>query len=153
MVNFHVTTWKSKICILMGSFCPNHLKFQLKKYRRVVFHDPKEWCKVLKKTDLVSNMTRQFCWFFTQLHESLKISFRWALDLQKYRGVILHDTEERCQIWINHDLVVSKMAWGIGWNFIRTLRSLKNCTLMGSFCSKHIMFQLEYFIEIMCLDT
>ena len=37
--------------------------------------------------------------------------------------------------------------------FIRALKSLKNCTLMDSFCSKRIMFQLKYFIEIMCHDT
>ena len=29
--------------------------------------------------------------------------------------------------------------------FIRALKILQNCTLMGSFCPKHIMFQLENF--------
>ena len=38
-----------KFCILMGFFCPNNIKFQLKKYRRVISHDTEEWCKVLKK--------------------------------------------------------------------------------------------------------
>ena len=41
---------------------------------------------------------------------------------------------------------------GIVWTFIRALESLKNCTLMGSFCPKH-MFQLETFRRIMCHDT
>ena len=49
----------------------------------------------------------------------------------------------------NPDLMVSKMAWAIGWAFIRALKTLKNYTLMGSFCSKHVMFQLENFIGIM----
>ena len=35
--------------------------------------------------------------------------------------------------------------------FIRELKNLKNCTLMGSFCPKHIMFQLENFRRIMTL--
>ena len=35
-----------KFCILMGFFCPNNIKFQLKKYRRVISHDTEEWCKV-----------------------------------------------------------------------------------------------------------
>ena len=43
-------TWAVKIflkfCTLMGSFCKNHIKFQLKKYRRVFSHDTEEWCKV-----------------------------------------------------------------------------------------------------------
>ena len=57
------------------------------------------------------------------------------------------------KIWINPGLLVSKMAWGIGWNFIRALKNLKNCTLMGCFCPKHIMFQLENFRGIMCVMT
>ena len=32
-------------------------------------------------------------------------------------------------------------------------QSLKNCILMGSFCQKHLMFQLENFREIMCYNT
>ena len=35
-----------KFCTLMGSFSPNHIKFQLKKYRRIISHDTEEWCKV-----------------------------------------------------------------------------------------------------------
>ena len=42
-------------------------------------------------------------------------------ELQKYRGVIFHDTAQWCKIWINLDFAVSKMAGGIGWNFIRAL--------------------------------
>ena len=37
-----------------------------------------------------------------------------GFELKKYRGVIFHDTEQWCKIWRNPDLVVSKMAWGIG---------------------------------------
>ena len=76
-----------------------------------------------------------------------------TFELQKYRAVIFHDTEQWCKIWINPDLIVSKMAWGIRWTFIRALKNLKNCTFMGSFCPKHIMFQLENFIGIICYDT
>ena len=51
------------------------------------------------------------------------------------------------------DLVVSKIAWGIGLTSIRALKSLKNCTLKGSSYAKHIMLQLGYFIRIICRDT
>ena len=70
-------------------------------------------------------------------------------ELKKYRRFIFHSTEQWCKICINPDRVVSKMAWGIGWTFIRALKSLKNCSLMGYFYSKHIMFQLENFRGIM----
>ena len=75
------------------------------------------------------------------------------LELKKYRRVIFHDTEQWCKIGINPDLVVSKMARGIGWTFIRAPKSQKNCTLMGFFCQKHLVFQLEYFRGIMSHDT
>ena len=68
-------------------------------------------------------------------------------------GVIFYDTEQWCKIWINPNLVVSKLARGIGWTFIRALKSLKKCTLMRSFCPKHIMFQLKNFRGIMCHHT
>ena len=100
LVNFHPTQ-KSENFFSMGSFCPKYTRFEL----------------------------------------------------QKYRGVIFHDTEQWCKIWVNPVLVVSKMVWGVGKTFIRALKSLKNCTLMGSFCSRHIMFQLENFRVIMCYDT
>ena len=73
LVNFHSTTQKSKNFTSMGSFFPNYMSFELKKYRGVIFHDTEQWCK----------------------------------------------------IWINPDLVVSKMPWGIGWTFIKAPKSLK----------------------------
>ena len=97
------------------------------------------------------------CWIFTQPQKCLEIAFRWAFfctknvrfELQKYREVIYHDTEQWHELWIKPDLMVSNMAWGIGWIFIRALKSLRNCTLMGSFWSKNIIFQPENLIGIM----
>ena len=71
LVNFHPTTQKSKNFTSMGYFCPKYMRFELKKYRGVIFHDTEQWCKIR----------------------------------------------------INPDLVVSKMARGIGWTFIRALKS------------------------------
>ena len=39
LVNFHQTTQKSKDFTLMGYFCPKYMRFELKKYRRAIFHD------------------------------------------------------------------------------------------------------------------
>ena len=57
-------------------------------------------------------------------------------DKKKYRGVIFRDTEQWYKIWINLDLVVSKLAWWILWTFNKALKNLKICNLMGSFCPK-----------------
>ena len=101
LLNFHPTTQKSENLFSMGSFCPKYTRFELQKYRKLIFHDTKQWCK----------------------------------------------------IWIKLDLVVSKMTWGTEWTFIRALKNWKNCTLMGSICPKHIMFQLENFTGIICHNT
>ena len=102
-VNFHTTTQKSKDFTSMGRFCLKYVRFELKKYRGVIFHDTELWSKICITPDLV-------------------VSHFWKIE------------------WTE-------------WTFIRVLKSLKNCTLMGSFCPKHTMFQLENFREIMCYDT
>ena len=67
-------------------------------------------------------------------------SFCWkykGLEIKKYRGIIFRDTEQWYKIWINLDLVVSKLAWEIRWTFIKALKNLKICNLMSPFCPKH----------------
>ena len=38
-------------------------------------------------------------------------------------------------------------------NFHLSSQKSENCTMMGSFCPKHILFQLQNFRGIMCHDT
>ena len=82
LVNFHPTTQKFNIFNFLGNFCPKYMRFEIK----------------------------------------------------KYRGVIFNDTERWCNIWINSDLAVSKMASRIGWIFIRALKVWK--TAQWSLCEK-----------------
>ena len=152
-----------------GEVSPKQLQFFSKSYKvpaKKVQKSSLSWhwrvMQSLKKNWLViSNMTWGIWWILTRPTTQKSKNFTsmgyfcpkyMRFELKKYRGVIFHDTEQWCKIWINPDLVVSKMAWGIGWTFIRALKSLKNCTLMGSFCPKH-MFQSENFRGIMCHDT
>ena len=44
--NFTWAVKRLEFCTLMGSFCSNDIKFQLKKYRRVISHNTEEWDKV-----------------------------------------------------------------------------------------------------------
>ena len=100
LVNFHPTTQKSKNFTPMGYFCPKYMRFELKKYRGVIFHDTEQWCK----------------------------------------------------IWINPDLVVSKMAWGIGWTFIRAPKSLKIVNWWALFVQSIHCFS-EKISEELCVMT
>ena len=101
LVNFHPKTQKSKNFSSMGCFYPNYMRFELKKYREIIFHDTEQWCK----------------------------------------------------IWINLDLMVSKMTWGIGWTSIRSLRVWKIVHWWDLFCQKQIIFHLKHFRGLMCHDT
>ena len=48
LVRFHLSSRKSEI--LVASLC--HIKFSLKRYRRLISHDIEQGCKVSGKTDL-----------------------------------------------------------------------------------------------------
>ena len=145
MVKFDVNSLKSEILHVYGLLCPNHLIFKLKKYRRVISHstDIRNLVNFHPTTQKSENFNGLF---LSKLYEV------WAKKYGVIYRVIFSDTKPWCKIWINPGLVFSKLAWGIGWTFIRAIRSLKNCTLMGSLCPKH-MFQLEHFKGIMCHDT
>ena len=52
LVNFHPGTQKSKNFTPMGYFCPKYMKFELKKYRGVIFHYIEQWCKIWKTLTL-----------------------------------------------------------------------------------------------------
>ena len=85
---------------------------------------------------VVLNMTSQNSKVWKFHFDGLFLSKVYKVWTKKYRGIIFHDAEQWCKIWIIPESVVSKMAWGIGWTFIGALKSLKNCTLMGLFGPK-----------------
>ena len=39
LVNIHQTNQKSENVTSIGSFCPKHIRFELNKYRAVIFYD------------------------------------------------------------------------------------------------------------------
>ena len=151
------------VWILMGSFCKNNVKFQLKKYRRVSLMTLKNdaafkeklTCRFTFKFDM-----RNLMKFHPNTPKSKNVTSMGCFcpkymrfELKKYRGVIFHDTGQWWKFWINPDLLVSKMTWGTGWTFIQHSKVWKICTLMGSFCPNHKIFQLVKFAGIMCYET
>ena len=149
-----VSSRKSNILNFDSLLLSKSYKFSAKKVQKSYLSWNWRVMQSLKKNWLVVwNMTWVILWIFTQPLKNTFCPKYTRFELQKYRGVIMHDAEQTCKIWINPDLVASKMAREIGWTFIRAIKSLKNCTLMGSFCLRYIMFQLESFIGIICHDT
>ena len=101
-----------------------------------------------KKWLVVSNKTWGICWIFTQPHKNLKISFWWAVFVERVKG-LSNKIQRNYLSW--HWKVMQNLnkpwPWGFkngmrNWKSTqneRVLKSMKNYTLIGSFCPKYIM--------------
>ena len=67
----------SKICIFISSYCAKYLKFDLKKYRGVIFHDTEEWCKIWRCC--LENQMRKMANFLQSTWKSKNWKFHGVL--------------------------------------------------------------------------
>ena len=70
-----------------------YIKFQLKRYRRVMSHDTEEWCKIWRKTDLLFQKWQEFSEFWPEHSKFLKVCTL---------------TEKCCNVWRKTDLWFGK---------------------------------------------
>ena len=98
----------SKMFILICSFWANYILFELKKYRGIIFHESEEGYKIWRGINMsFKNWHKEFVKFWPERSKVSKIfplmGSLWAkyilLELKKYRGVILHETEVGYKIW------------------------------------------------------
>ena len=81
---------------------------------------------------------------------SSKVKNAWSWNLQRsYKSWQWRMMQNLKRNW----LVVSKLKWGISRVLTRALKSLKIGTLMGSFWTKHIMFELKKYRAFMFDST
>ena len=79
--------WKiSKMCTLMGCLWPKYM-FQLEKYEGVMFDSSKYWCKIWRKTDLLSKMTWRIWEIFTRDLKVSKFGLWWDSFKSKVENV------------------------------------------------------------------
>ena len=117
-------------------------KILAKKYRGVISHDPEDWCKIWRKTDVLK-MTRIW-WNLTRALKSLQNLHFYLLLLCKVFNVWPKEVQRSYLSWHwgvmqnlkKNWLVVWKMTWRIWQIFTRELESLKIAILMGSFNPK-----------------
>ena len=159
MLKFHVSSRKSEILHFDGLLLFKSYKVSAKNVQKGYFSWPWRVTQILKQNWLVvsKNNMRNLVNFHPTTGKSLQLgSFcpkYIRFEIKKYRAVITHNTEPWCKNWINNDLAASKIKWATVWTFIIPLKCQKLCTLIGCFCPKHIMFQLENFRGIRCHDT
>ena len=105
----------SKIYTLIGCFWLKYIMFELKKYRGVIFHDTREWCKIWRKTDLWFRKWHEEFGKLSPKHTKVPklglllgafIQSRKCTSLDIYRGVTCYDSEEWCKIWKGIALLV-----------------------------------------------
>ena len=116
----------SKICTLMGCFWPKYVMYEFSKYRRVMFDDTQDWCKVWRKTDLYFLKWHEELGKFSPEHvrKSKNWDFYWVL-LSKAENVWAENLQGSSVLWqwrmiqnLNMNwLVSSKLTWRI-WQFL-----------------------------------
>ena len=140
-----------KICTLIGSFCQNHVKLLMKKYRKVTSHDTEEWCKVWRKTDFWFQKRHEElvnCNGSSRKSENLQfdvllLPIAYKVSAKKVRKSYLSWHWKVIQTLQENWLFVWKMTSGIWRILTRAVESLKVCTLMGYCCQKYVMFELN----------
>ena len=84
---------------LMGFLWAKYILFSLKKYRRVIFHESEEGCKIWRVINLsFQNWQKEFDKFWPEHSKISKfltlVGFFWTkyilFQLKKYRGIIFH---------------------------------------------------------------
>ena len=120
----------SKNFTLIGYFWAKCILFELKKYRGVIFDETEEGYKTWRWINLsFQNWDKKFDKF---LPEHTKVSKIFTLmrsfwvkhtlfELQIYRRVIFHDTEEICKFWRKTDCWFEKRLQKFG-KFSRQVR-------------------------------
>ena len=154
--NFTWPVERLKFGTLMGWFCPNHLTFQLKKVMksclswqwRVMQSLKKNWLAVSYEDFGEISPNHSKVWE-TFSKETL-LSKIYKVSAPKIHGSYLSWYWTVMQNLNKPWPCGFKITWRIGLAFIRALKKLKSCSLMGIFCPKHVMFQLKNFKGIMC---
>ena len=108
----------------MGYFWAKHILFELKKYRRVIFHDTEEICKFWRKTDLwFQKRIEKFGKFSPEHLEVSKLGLWWNPFVQSRKGMTLKFTEELCVMAMKNN---AKFEEEFTWHFKTDLRNLTN---------------------------
>ena len=115
LVNFHPNTQKSKNFTLMGYFCSKDMRFQLKKYKELIFHDTEQWRKIWINPDfVVSKMTWGIRWTFIRALKAKKLYID-RLFLSKAYNVSARKFERNYVPWHWRVIQNLKENWDVAW--------------------------------------
>ena len=150
-----------KTCTLIGPFCAKYITFDLKKYRGVIFHDTRMWCKIWIKTDLwFGKWHEEFSKFSPEHMEVSKLGLSLGLFIKSTKRMSLKLTGELRVMTMKND---TKFEKELTCQFKTDMRNnkfwpkhskiSKICTLMSCFWPKYIIFELRKYRGVMFGDT
>ena len=127
--------WKvSKSLILMCSFWAKYILIELKKHRVIIFHETEDGYQIWRGSNFFfQNWRKEFDKISLQHFKVSKIlilmCFFWAkyilFEVQKYRGIIFHETEGAYKIWRGLELLYQNWHKEFDKILTQTLQSLK----------------------------
>ena len=128
-VNFHPTTQKFQNFTSVVYFCPKYMRFELKKIRRsyllwhwaVMQNLNKPWLCGFK-----NGMRNWWAHFVQKIYVSVR---KFQRDYVSWHWRVMQNLKEN---------QLKKKTQGIWLTFVRAGKSLKICTLTGSFCPIHV---------------
>ena len=74
-------------------------------------------------------------------------------EVKIFRGVMCHNNEEWCKIWRGIDLSIQNWHEKFHEFWPEHLNASKICTLMGSFWTKYVIFELKQYREVKLHDS
>ena len=154
LTNFDLSTGKSQnFTLLMGCFWTKYIyMFELKKYRGIIFHDTREWCKIWRNNDLWSGKWHEKFGKFSPEHMKVsKLGLLLGPLIQSRRCMSLQFTGELFVMTMKNDAKFEKKLtcqFKIDTGNLTnvdpsTWKSQKFALLMGYFWPKYIMFELR----------
>ena len=113
-----------KIYTLMDCFWLKYIMFKLKKYRGVIFHNAREWCKVWRKSDLwFVKWHEEFGQFSPKHTKVLKLGLLLDPFIQSRKCMILKFTRVLCVMTMKID---AKYEKELTCQFKTDMRNLRN---------------------------
>ena len=135
----------------MGCFWPQYIMFYLKKHRGVTFHNTREWCKILKKTNLwFGKWHEEFEKFSPKQTKVSKLGLLLGPFVWSWKCMSLEFPGELCVITMKRNWLLVRNLHGEFNKFLLERSNISQiCTLMGCFWPKYIMSEIRKYRALM----
>ena len=145
-----------KNLLFNGLFLTKVYNVWLKKYRGVIFHDTRDWCKIWRKTDLwLGKSHEKFGKISPEHTEVSKLGFLLGPFIQSTKYISLKFTGELYIVTVKNDAKFEKDKSVQNWHeefnkfWHEHSKISKICTLMGCLWPKYIISELRKYRGVM----